>query len=192
MEVCREVQLGNCIMKLVMGDYVLRPVCKDDLPMLLMWRNSDRIRSKMLQQHIISWEEHLAWFERIKEKIPPMNFTFEYLGEAVGYGAISECDFEKGSCSSGKYIGEPDKSPIEAGIVLTYMIDAYIYEILKMNFTVDSTLRDNKKVLRQNLTGGNIIKEEDNVVWIYHDKKNWEKNKETIGRFIDDELVYEP
>ena len=175
-----------------MGDYVLRPVRKDDLPMLLMWRNSDRIRSKMLQQHIISWEEHLAWFERIKEKIPPMNFTFEYLGEAVGYGAISECDFEKGSCSSGKYIGEPDKSPIEAGIVLTYMIDAYIYEILKMNFTVDSTLRDNKKVLRQNLTGGNIIKEEDNVVWIYHDKKNWEKNKETIGRFIDDELVYEP
>lgn len=178
-------------MRLVMGDYTLRPICEEDLPALLEWRNSDRIRSMMIQQHIISWDEHVAWFERIKNNKQPMNFTFDYLGEAVGYGAISDYDVEKGCCSSGKYIGEIDKVSVEAGIVLTYMLDAYMYEVLKINYTIDSTLTDNKRVMKQNLKGGKVVKEEGNVVWIYHDKKNWEKNKQMIGKFIDKEIIYE-
>ena len=145
----------------------------------------------MIQQHNISWEEHKAWFDRVKKNKTPMNFAFEYLGKTVGYGAISDYDIEKGCCSSGKYIGEIDMVPVEAGIVLIYMIDAYIYEVLKLNYTIDSTLTDNKRILKQNLKGGKIVKEEGNVVWIYHDRSNWERNKKMIGQFIDKELVYE-
>ncbi|RLQ22353.1 UDP-4-amino-4,6-dideoxy-N-acetyl-beta-L-altrosamine N-acetyltransferase [Seongchinamella sediminis] len=36
----------------------------NDLELVWRWRNSDRVRSFMFSQRIISFEEHLAWFER--------------------------------------------------------------------------------------------------------------------------------
>jgi UDP-4-amino-4,6-dideoxy-N-acetyl-beta-L-altrosamine N-acetyltransferase len=44
---------------------IARPIESGDLPTLFRWRNHDSIRSMMLQQHEISWEEHTAWFERV-------------------------------------------------------------------------------------------------------------------------------
>lgn len=40
------------------GDYALRSIKESDLEQLLVWRNSDRIRTKMLNQHIITMDEH--------------------------------------------------------------------------------------------------------------------------------------
>lgn len=44
----------------------LRDLLESDLPMILDWRNSEKVRNSMYNNHIISWEEHLDWFERIK------------------------------------------------------------------------------------------------------------------------------
>ena len=44
---------------------VLRPFDAQDLERVLMWRNSDHIRSFALHSELISMEEHQRWYERL-------------------------------------------------------------------------------------------------------------------------------
>jgi len=44
----------------------LLPLTEEHLELILEWRNASSIREKMYHSHIISWEEHCAWFERVK------------------------------------------------------------------------------------------------------------------------------
>jgi len=45
----------------------LRPVNKEDLPALLVWRNHPDVRRFMYTQHVITLEEHLSWFEKVSQ-----------------------------------------------------------------------------------------------------------------------------
>lgn len=178
-------------MRLMIGEYTLRPIREEDLSLVLKWRNSDKIRLKMFQQHIIEWAEHKKWFERIKTKKIPMNFIFEYMNKPIGYAAVSDYDIENKSCSSGKYIGEDEGFPVDAGIVLGYLLDVYMYDVLKVETAIGSTLKNNKRVLKQNLKGARIIKTDENTVWFAHDKKEWARNKLFLGSYIGEDLIIE-
>lgn len=43
----------------------IRPMESDDLEMVLTWRNHPEIRRYMLSQHVITFDEHRDWFERV-------------------------------------------------------------------------------------------------------------------------------
>jgi len=45
----------------------VRGLTKDDLDMVLVWRNHPSVRNYMLTQHEISLEEHRNWFTRVRE-----------------------------------------------------------------------------------------------------------------------------
>ncbi len=44
----------------------LRSITDTDLKNLLRWRNHPRVRKAMITKHRISWEEHLAWWEKTR------------------------------------------------------------------------------------------------------------------------------
>jgi len=48
------------------SDYSLRDLDKDDLDLVLEWRNAEHVRAVMFTDHVISREEHHAWFEKIR------------------------------------------------------------------------------------------------------------------------------
>ena len=60
-----------------MSEYSLRPLEERDLQMVLQWRNSERVHSKMLTDHKIVWEEQFAWFQRIKDNPIKRNLIFD-------------------------------------------------------------------------------------------------------------------
>ena len=43
----------------------LRPLTEEDLSMVLKWRNAPEVRRSMYSSHVISEEEHRAWYARI-------------------------------------------------------------------------------------------------------------------------------
>ncbi len=72
----------------------IRPVQKDDLALLLSWRNHDATRHWMFQPNPITMEQHTAWFDNIKpdqqfllmyeqENQPIGHFNFKKIGHAV-------------------------------------------------------------------------------------------------------------
>lgn len=124
-------------------EYTIRPLEEKDLEMVLAWRNSERVHSKMLTDHKITWQEHFSWFQRTKENPVKRNLIFEYQGRPVGYIGYTEYDEEKMCCSPGVYLGETDV-PAEAGIVLLHMSVEYAFTTLHMKRLETSVFKNNR------------------------------------------------
>ena len=87
-------------------NYTLRPLEEKDLSIILDWRNSEKVHSKMLTDHKITWDEHYSWYQRMKEQPIKRNLVFEYKGKPIGYIGYTEFDEENHTCSPGAYLGE--------------------------------------------------------------------------------------
>ena len=112
-------------------DCQLRPVLESDLGLIRQWRNSERIRANMFTDHIISSEEHLAWFERVKKEPIPLFLVFEYLRKPLGIVSITRLDRVNNKCLWGFYLGDIDGPP-ESGVIMAYLGLTYIFEHLKI------------------------------------------------------------
>ena len=174
-------------MKLISDDYSIRGIREEDLKMLLSWRNSERIRSVMLTDHEITWEEHYNWFKRNEHNGPPRNLIFEYKGTPIGYIGYTEYDIEQKTCSPGAYLGVTDQDlPIDAGLVLFAAAIDYAFKILKINILRTEVFKKNKKVVRiDKILGYKIIDEhktkkdgKDETIYTMEMKlKDWDVSK---------------
>lgn len=63
----------------------IRQLSKDDLEMVLQWRNHIDIRQWMVNSKPISFQEHSAWFKRNQDRSDRFFFIFEYQQRPCGY-----------------------------------------------------------------------------------------------------------
>lgn len=113
------------------GKCLLRPTKPEDLERILEWRNSDRVRSCMFTDAIISWNEHLAWFERVSKSGISKHLLFEYNGQPLGVVNITNIDLQNNKCHWGFYIGE-EGAPRGSGRAMGFLAIEHIFENLSM------------------------------------------------------------
>lgn len=113
------------------SDFSLRDVSEDDLQTLLRWRNSDRIRMNMFTDHIITWAEHCAWYERLKIKSDRICKIFAYRERPIGVVNYTEIDLEALTCFWGFYLGETD-IPSGCGSILGFNGLEFAFEELNV------------------------------------------------------------
>lgn len=130
-----------------MEEYSVRPLEEKDLRLVLDWRNSERVHSKMLTDHKITCEEHFAWFQRSKDNPVKRNLVFCYQDRPIGYIGYTEYDDVNMICSPGAYLGETDV-PIDAGITLFYIAVEYAFAELHMKSLETSVFKSNKQAMR--------------------------------------------
>lgn len=63
----------------------VRPAHRDDLPMLLSWRNHPDVRLFMFSQHEIGFDEHAAWFARASQDTTRSLLVIEDQDQPLGY-----------------------------------------------------------------------------------------------------------
>lgn len=112
-------------------DFRLRPIEERDLETVLGWRNSERIRSHMYTDHVISKEEHLTWFQRIQKEPVPVFLILEHQEKPIGIVNITQIDKRNNKCFWGFYLGEPEAPP-GSGTLLGYFGLNYIFHVLKI------------------------------------------------------------
>lgn len=98
----------------------LRPVKWEDLEKILGWRNSERIRANMYTDHIISLEEHRAWFEKSKLNATSVYLVFEVQEQLAGLVYFTDIDTKNSKSHWGFYLGEenlPQGSGTAMGIL---------------------------------------------------------------------------
>jgi UDP-4-amino-4,6-dideoxy-N-acetyl-beta-L-altrosamine N-acetyltransferase len=108
-------------------NYNLRFLKKDDLDMLLTWRNSDHIRANMYTDHIISKEEHRQWFERISIENDSIYMIFEYQNQPIGLVSASQIDRRNDMCFWAFYLGESN-APRGSGSIMEFLFLEYLFE----------------------------------------------------------------
>lgn len=173
-----------------MDEYTFRALEERDLELVFKWRNSERVHSKMLTDHKITWEEHVSWFHRIKNNPVKRNLIFEFLGRPIGYIGYTEYDEEDRCCSPGAYLGEIDV-PIDAGITLFYMAVEYAFAELQMKRLETSVFKSNKIAMKiDKFLGYKEIPDGDEVfikngkeevaVRMFMTKDDWDEHKQGI------------
>jgi UDP-4-amino-4,6-dideoxy-N-acetyl-beta-L-altrosamine N-acetyltransferase len=109
----------------------LRPLEYGDLRQILTWRNSERIRKSMFTTHLITWEEHLAWFARLQHRDDQAMLLFIYRGVSMGVINFTT-DLVNHCCEWGFYIGD-EAAPPRSGTVMGLLGLNYAFDQLAMD-----------------------------------------------------------
>ena len=123
--------------------YALRPVEEKDLGIILAWRNSERIRANMYTDHVITLEEHLQWFERIRSKGLARPLLFEISGKPAGIVNINRVDRVNNACHWGFYLGDAD-APRGCGTVMGFLGLEHLFENLKIHKVIGEAFAFNQ------------------------------------------------
>jgi UDP-4-amino-4,6-dideoxy-N-acetyl-beta-L-altrosamine N-acetyltransferase len=134
-------------------DCRLRPMAEGDLRKVLEWRNDERIRHAMYTDHVISWDEHRAWFERINKEKTSLHFIFEVSGRPLGVVNVTQLDRVNGKCVWGFYIGADD-APRGSGSAMGWLAIEHIIENLNFRKIIGEALADNEESIKYHLRLG--------------------------------------
>ena len=124
----------------------IRPITSDDLALVLQWRNSARIRQNMIQDQLISWEAHCAWFENLQHRIDREVLLFSIEDKKVGIVVFTDINLDHRHCSWGFYIGE-ETAPKGTGTVMVYHALNYIFAKYDLHKIKAAVLEFNKASL---------------------------------------------
>lgn len=83
---------------------MLRPATDADLTSMLAWRNQDANRSVSINQHMITAEEHAAWWSRASQDPTRRVLMFEYASRPLGVVTFFDHDPDDRSASWGFYL----------------------------------------------------------------------------------------
>jgi UDP-4-amino-4,6-dideoxy-N-acetyl-beta-L-altrosamine N-acetyltransferase len=86
----------------------LRPVVEADRDLLRHWRNQPDVRRFMYTDHVISEDEHAAWFARALTRDDARFWVIRSDGQDVGLVNLYDIDRRHGTCFWAFYIGETD------------------------------------------------------------------------------------
>ncbi|UKS26149.1 UDP-4-amino-4,6-dideoxy-N-acetyl-beta-L-altrosamine N-acetyltransferase [Paenibacillus sp. HWE-109] len=134
------------------NSYRIRPMLEDDLAMVLQWRNSDRVRTNMYSEELISWEIHCTWFSRIQKSDSIKYYVLEHIDKPIGVVNFTDIDRINGMCNWGFYIGD-NEAPRGSGTALGFLglVEAFEHlhirkvcaEVIAFN---DASLRFHRKL----------------------------------------------
>lgn len=83
---------------------MLRPATDADLPSMLAWRNQEANRAVSLTQHVITAEEHAAWWSRVQADPTRQVLMFEYADQPLGVVTYFDHDASTRTASWGFYL----------------------------------------------------------------------------------------
>lgn len=131
----------------------LRPMRHDDLALVLEWRNSDRVRSCMYSQTLITPEAHAAWWERAQANPTSEHLVFEANEKPLGVVNLTDIDRANGRCDWGFYIGAPD-APSGSGTLMGVLALDRVFATLGLRKVSAEVLDFNAPSLRYHLKLG--------------------------------------
>ena len=174
-------------------DYKLRPIKKEELELILKWRNSDRIRKNMYEDSIISMKQHKKWFQSLKSS-KSVYLVFEHRTKPLGVVYFHDIDEKNNKCTWGFYIGE--ESPGKGtGTILGYLGLEYAFTKLKIRKVSGETFAFNeasihfhKKLMfkEEGKLNHHVLRNgsfEDIFLFSLFSEE-WEKNKEMLKKAL--------
>lgn len=123
-----------------------KTILSNDLKLILRWRNSIFIRSKMLNQKKISYNEHKSWFKKLKKDTTNKAYMITYDKKKIGVANISQIDNRNKLCTWGYYIA------LKNYRYLALLVEIKLIDLMFYKFNIRKiwgrTISTNKKILK--------------------------------------------
>jgi UDP-4-amino-4,6-dideoxy-N-acetyl-beta-L-altrosamine N-acetyltransferase len=124
----------------------LRKIKDDELQLILSWRNSPSVRSKMYSRHIISTEEHLEWWKKIYDSNTHLYFMYELEEKPLGVVAFTGID-EVSNNSFWAFYAAPE-APKGTGSRMEFLALEYAFNELNLHKIQCEVLDFNTPVIK--------------------------------------------
>tara|TARA_B110000196_G_C21153376_1_gene671340 strand:+ start:6958 stop:7461 length:504 start_codon:yes stop_codon:yes gene_type:complete len=128
----------------------LRRLMKDDLPMVLIWRNALEVRKSMYSQHVITESEHLNWFVKMEKDKQSAWYVYEN-NKGIPLGVVYFSDYNAKNRSSFWGFYTAPESPSGTGRLMAS-------DALYLAFTELNLHKLNAEVLMTNVRSINFHK----------------------------------
>lgn len=128
-------------------EYRLRLMTEDDLETVLGWRNQPWIRANMYTDHLISLEEHRAWFSRAKVDPSVVHLICEGNSKPIGCVNFVQIDSKNQKAFWGFYLGE-ENGPKGRGSAMEFLALEYAFGPLNLRKLCAEVFAFNEKVLK--------------------------------------------
>lgn len=135
------------MIKFRLTDLALRPMAETDLERVLTWRNHERVRQNMYTSHVISMDEHRAWFARISADPAQHHYLFVLQGRDMGVLSFTAVDRPHGRAHWGFYL-TPDAPPQGAGTALGVCALDFAFGPLGLRKLIGEVIAFNRPSLR--------------------------------------------
>jgi UDP-4-amino-4,6-dideoxy-N-acetyl-beta-L-altrosamine N-acetyltransferase len=113
------------------NSYSIRPVELEDKDLILQWRNSERVRAGMYNDHIISQKEHELWFSKALVDDSSAYLIFLYESRPIGFASFTNINLIHSRCYWAFYLGE-ENVPRGSGSVMEFFALDYAFCTLKI------------------------------------------------------------
>lgn len=147
------------------------------------WRNQDDVREQMLNQEIISTEEHAHWLDSLEKRGDCKFWVVFYSDVAIGTVQLQKINHEQFSSEWGFYIGEDQYRGKGLGSYILFKLLNLFFEEMNFDILLTKVLSQNKAALRiyHNFCfkeiGRTKFDEEQDVVYFEFTKEDWLKYK---------------
>jgi len=125
----------------------LRPLSDDDAAMLLRWRNLPEISRYMYTDHIITPQEHAAWFQRARARDDARYWVITTGGVDVGLVNLSDIDMHHRTSSWAFYIADVAARGKGVGAFTEYTILEVVFGEMGLRKLSCEVLASNPAVL---------------------------------------------
>ena len=165
----------------------------DEKLLVLEWRNSDRVRSKMANTEIIPKENHLKFIESLKTRNDCKYWLFMIDDVPVGVYDIVKIN-SNGIGEGGSYIGNVNY--LGYGLLLCYLLTLRQSETIgfpknrheakEFSFYV---MKNNPRTYKMHtqVFGAKLLEEDDEKWVLYLDEEGWQDKKDYLK-----ETLYDP
>ncbi|PSV46815.1 UDP-4-amino-4,6-dideoxy-N-acetyl-beta-L-altrosamine N-acetyltransferase [Photobacterium indicum] len=116
------------------------------LDMILEWRNAPEVRKNMYTNHVISTEEHYAWFNKLQNDKTKKYFVFIKDNVPVGVIGFTEINLIKDTASWAFYANPT--APRGTGSMMEFFALDYAFKELKLHKLRCEVLSFNQMVVK--------------------------------------------
>ncbi|MCU7554990.1 GNAT family N-acetyltransferase [Alteromonas sp. ASW11-19] len=167
----------------------LKPVGKEDLDLLLTWRNSVPIRQRMINDAVISREDHYAWYQRLQRDLSQRHWLVSYKGRPIGSTNVRTrksglAVTEAAQLEPGLYIGEERFQGNLIAFAPTLALYDYCFGELNIQSMVAVIKAENTAALKYNLQlGYQTIRQQD---WVEMSLQSscYQRHNENIKKLL--------
>ena len=174
------------------ADFRLRPMADKDKTLILTWRNSDRVRLNMYNDHVIGVQEHERWFDAASADERGRYLIFEHNTQPLGFVSFTRIAPLDQRCTWAFYIGEPDVKP-GTGAVMEFLALKYAFGPLALRKLCCEVFSFNSGVVRlherfgfqrEGLLRSHHLKGEkfEDVVLLARFAEGWSEDRRALAR----------
>lgn len=164
---------------------ITRKIRKIDLELILNWRNQEFVRNQMVSNDLISFDEHIKWFESLDDKINH-NFIYSLEKTDVGYTSCKIIDFKKGIFDVGLFCGDSSYLGHPINFLSMIYIHEYAFRTLKLKKSITKIKNNNHSSININKKIGYVFYKKFNNEFdkYYLKAENFEKSRKKLNKLI--------